>query len=154
MNTHVKAMAYTAVFLSLSSVVSADDVPQSREPTQFEPRPLLLQAEVQRIRAIGYSADGKRMGAVHGDYKTNGTVCVWDVEKKEKILSWNEPRGFYCVHISSDGQFVAYQNLSDRAVGVKHIDSRKVVTTIPVAKDGRMRFSPDGKTLATCTTGG
>ena len=124
------------------------------EPTEFDGRPASLSAELQGIRAIAFSADGTRLVVGHGDNRTEGTVVLWNVETKEEISTWHEPQGVYSVDISADGRFVAWAGQLDTVVKIRDVQTREITTTISTDQIARVRFSPDGKTLVTASTGG
>ena len=129
--------------------------PASPEPTTFEKTAQSLNYDLKTIRSIACSSDGRLLAAAHGEHGTAGTVRVWDMLQKKEIASWEKPRGIYSVHISPDGRFVAFSVLSDNRVTIGRIESGEEVLKISTGStQARVRFSPDGKTLATASTGG
>lgn len=129
--------------------------PASPEPTSFEKVPQSLHLNVQAIRSVSYSADGRLLAVAHGEHRTAGAVRVWDIQQKKEIASWDEPKGIYSIHISPDGRFVAFSILGDNRIAIRSVESGEEILKIGMGnQQARVRFSPNGKTLATASTGG
>lgn len=129
--------------------------PTLPEPTEFEAVGRSLEIHVPRARSIAFSHDGHRLAAAHGDRDADGVVRIWDMRQKRELASWLEPKGIYSVHISADGRLVASSSQSDNLVRIRDIESGTEILKIATDdKPARVRFSPDGTTLATASTGG
>ena len=129
--------------------------PAPAEPTTFEKVPRSINLDVQTIRSVAFSRDGRLLAVAHGEQRKEGAVRVWDVPQRREIALWEEPEGINSVHISPDGRLVAFSSLSDNLVKIGSIDSGEEILKIGTGnKQARVRFSPDGKTLATASTGG
>ena len=145
-STEAQARAETAGRVSM---------PASPEPAMFEEVARSFNLDFQTIRSIAFSSDGRRLAVAHGGHRTEGTVRIWDMQQKKEIASWEEPKGINSVHISPDGRLVAFSSLSDRLVTIGSIESGETLLKIGTGNNqARVRFSPDGKTLVTASTGG
>jgi len=125
------------------------------EPIKFEEASTGLSRNVQTIRSIAFSNDGRLLAAAHGSHGTEGTVRIWDMQQRKEIAVWEEPKGIYSVHISPDRRLVVYSILDDNMVKIRAIESGEEVLKIAMGgAPARVRFSPDGKTFVTATTKG
>ena len=130
-------------------------LPALPEPTTFEKVAQSFALDFQTIRSVAFSSDGRLLAVAHGDHRTEGTVRIWDMQRKKEIASWEEPAGINSVHISPDGRLVAFSSLADKLVTIGSIESGDDILKIATgSKPARVRFSPDGKTLVTASTGG
>ena len=130
-------------------------LPRTVEPGEFERLPIVLNLQREGIRELGFSADGTRMVAAYGERWTSGCLRVWDIAQNREVASFPEPRGIYSAHISADGRRVASCSFSDRLIRVRDVESGRLVGEIrPGDQLARVRFSPDGKRLATASTDG
>lgn len=125
------------------------------EPVRFEEVANGLSRNVQTIRSMAFSSDGRLLAAAHGSHGTEGTVRIWDMQQKKEIAAWDEPKGIYSVHISPDGRLGLYSILDDNLVKIRAIESGEEMLKIAMGgAPARVRFSPDGKTFVTATTKG
>jgi len=126
------------------------------EPTGFGPRGRSLEIFNSEIRSVAFSDNSRLLAVAEGGYLTAGAVRVWFLDKRKVWASWEEPTGVWSVHISPNGRLVASQNFGDEGrVKIRSVESRKDVLEIDVGKEWvKVRFSPDGKTLATASQGG
>ena len=129
--------------------------PTFPEPTEFETVARAFRLDVQGIRSVAFSGDGRLLAVAHGGFRTEGAVRIWDIDQKKEIALWEEPKGICSVHVSPDGSLVASQSLSDKLVRVRSVESGEELLQIDVGdRSARVRFSPDGRTLATASTEG
>ena len=130
-------------------------MPMAAEPTEFDKKARSLEPNVQRVRSLAFDRDGRRLAVAHGGSRTDGAVRVWDIQERKEIALWNEAKGICTVHISPDGCLVAFQSYTDKMIRVCSIESGEDVFKITTGgASARVRFSPDGKTLATASTDG
>ena len=124
------------------------------EPTEFEARGRSLEFNSE-IGSVAFSDNSRLLAVAHGSRGTAGAVRVWFLNKRKVFASWEEPNGVFSVHISPSGRLVASQSFGDRRVRIRSVESGKEVLEIDVGNlPARVRFSPDGKTLATALLGG
>jgi len=125
------------------------------EPTRFDKSPRSLSLKLKTIRSIAFSSDGRFLVAAHGEYRTEGTVRIWDMPQKKEVAEWQEPLGVYSADVSADGRFAAYSTQRENLVKVRSIESGAEILKITMGgRSARVRFSPDGKTLVTASTDG
>ncbi len=138
-----------------TSAAPSRPLPRTVEPDRFERLPIALNLQSERIREVAYSADGARLVAAHGDRGTSGCLRVWDMTAGQELAAFPEPRGIYSAHISPDGRLVASCSFSDRLIRVREVESERLVGEIRCGVQlARVRFSPNGKWLATASTDG
>ena len=101
---------------------------------------------VQRVNAVAWSPDGRRIASVSSDK----TMQVWDVVSgKAGFVSANSAGSMNAVAWSPDGRYVAAGG-NDKVVQVWEVNTRKTISlyrghTGPVLA---VAWSPDGKTIA------
>ncbi|NQT17438.1 MAG: hypothetical protein HQ582_32080, partial [Planctomycetes bacterium] len=157
----VAAVAFSSPWLwqTLAQRLAAISPPSTLafpEPTEFEARGRTLKFNVSGIRSVAFSDNSRLLAVAHGDYLRPGAVRVWFLNKKKVWSSWEEPTGVYSVHISPNGRLVASQSFAgNRRVKIRSVESGGDVLEIDVGNQWAwLHFSPDGKTLATASTGG
>ncbi len=129
--------------------------PETVESGKFEAEPISLDGQREKIRALAYSADGKRLVASYGNANSPGSLNVWDVSRKRPIAIIPQKNGLCGVHISPDGKRIAGCGLRDQMIRVYDVETGNVLTQIPTENGHtRVRFSPDGNLLATASMDG
>jgi WD40 repeat protein len=131
----------------------------------FQPKekPPLKQTRYPSVDGRAYGLVSARDGQKGACSTASGTVYLLDLSgsevkiqaRIEKVMGTAGPRGV--VGLSSDGQRLAYSSASDKTVRLLDVsgDAPKEVASLPhPAIVFQVRFSPDGKLLATgCSNG-
>ena len=105
-------------------------------------------ANVQRIRAIAFSPDGKLLASSVGTIDHPGMLVVWDIATGKERWTHRENKTVLAAVFAPDGQRLAIGvqdgnvKLLDAATGVEQKSFHHPQTARAVA------FSPDGKLLA------
>ena len=107
-----------------------------------------MQGEAEKVWAIAFTADGARLACSNGDW----AVDVLDATTGEWLRTIEEDDGLTCVSLSPTAISMLATATEDDAIHVWDIDSGKMVRNI--AGYSRIAiFSPDGRTIATASTG-
>ncbi|NQT17105.1 MAG: hypothetical protein HQ582_30390, partial [Planctomycetes bacterium] len=130
-------------------------MPAFSERTEFDTVGRSFNLDVQTIRSVAFSGNGRLLAVAHGGYGSKGAVRVWDLKQGKEIALWEAKKGVHSVDISPDGRLVAYSGYNDKLIRIHRIESGeemlRIATGLAVA---RVRFSPNGETLATASTEG
>lgn len=99
-----------------------------------------------RICDLDVAMDGQTIVTAHRD----GTVALWDSERRRETKSWNiGTESFYRLAISRDGKYVAVGAQPEKSLTLWSVETGEALR--PIRHDGgvnSLQFSRDGKTLA------
>jgi WD40 repeat protein len=129
----------TAAACGLSASVA-----QERSKDLLRPPERLL-----NIRALVFSADGRRLAGCSGEPTDNGEVVVWDATTREPRWSYKIKRGMPSVAFSPDGKTLAAGSFTEDCF-LFDADTGELRSTLPGHDQSArsLAFTPDGRTLA------
>ncbi|MCZ2147414.1 MAG: WD40 repeat domain-containing protein [Bryobacterales bacterium] len=108
-----------------------------------------LPGEAETVRALAFSADGKRLAAAGGLPARKGEVKIWDVDAKSVAATITGHHGcIYAVAFSPDGKTVATSSY-DKLIKLWDASTGKEIRTLKDHIDAvyALAFTPDGKRL-------
>lgn len=101
----------------------------------------------QWVRAVAFSHDGQLLAAGDGSGDGPGTVKVWDIQKRQVVVSLNaNPKDIKAVEFSSDNRYLAGSGWNGH-LKIWDVANWELLGTIPNTGHYDIAFSPDGKTL-------
>jgi WD40 repeat protein len=109
-----------------------------------------LDGHAEEVRFVAYALGGKVLVTAGVD----GAIKLWDVDTaKERITlqAQGPPRGD--IALSADGKTLAASDTEAKTVTVWDVETGKEKATLKDVKVHRVALSPDGKVLATGTSG-
>ncbi len=108
-----------------------------------------LAGEVEAVRAVAFSADGRLLAAAGGLPARKGEIKIWDVDKRTELKTiQGHADCIYAAAFSPDGKTVASSSY-DKLIKLWDIDSGKEIRTLKDHIDAiyALEFTPDGKRL-------
>ena len=102
----------------------------------------------QWVGAVAFSHDGQLLAAGDESRDGSGTVIVWDVQKRQVIVTLQDDVVVVrAVMFSPDDRYLASSHYNGE-VKVWDVSNWELLRTIPQAGDYDIAFSPDGKMIA------
>ncbi len=118
------------------------------EPTVFNSQPSNLLGGNNDVWSVAFAPDGKRLAVGDGFWDRTGSVSVWDVGTRKRLITAAEPRGVASVAVSPDGKRLASANWAGEGK-VRDLATGKELARLPLGGGAHLAFSPDNKLLAT-----
>lgn len=112
-----------------------------------------LAGQIDYVRSIAFSPDGKRIAAAGGAPQLFGEIKIWDVQSHQLLKTMQGHKDcIYSISWSPDGKLIASASY-DRMVKLWDPDSGKEVRNLQDHIDAvfAVAFSPDGKRLASAS---
>ena len=109
--------------------------------------------DIREVYAVAFSPDGKTL-AVGGNSSVAG-LQLWDVATGTLKKTFLGLKGYVStVAFSPDGKLIAAGGEEDGTIKLWDVDSGNIKSTLKIASDSdieNIAFSPDSKTIASCT---
>jgi WD40 repeat protein len=112
-----------------------------------------LSGQIDYVRSIAFSPDGKRVAAAGGAPQLFGEIRVWDLQSHELLKTMQGHKDcIYSIAWSPDGKLIASGSY-DRMVKLWDPDTGKEVRNLQDHIDAvfAVAFTPDGKRLASAS---
>jgi WD40 repeat protein len=112
-----------------------------------------LAGEVEDVRGVAFSPDGRLLAAAGGLPARGGEVKIWDVEKREPLRTIaGHTDCIYAVEFSPEGKTLATASY-DKLIKVWDAGSGKEIRTLKDHIDAvyALAFTPDGKRLVSAS---
>lgn len=100
------------------------------------------------VRTVVFSPDGKLLVS-HG---LDGATKIWNIASGKEVRAVMESTSLGSLALSPDGRTFATASVKNRSVSLYSVATGQLIRTFPPADNlwiWQIRFSPDGKTLAT-----
>ena len=108
-----------------------------------------LEGHAETVRAVAFSRDGSRLAAAGGIPGRSGEVKLWDVARRETVLTWNGHADcIYAAAFSPDGKTLATASY-DKLIKLWDTATGKEIRTLKDHIDAvyALAFTPDGRRL-------
>ena len=107
----------------------------------------------QWVGAVAFSHDGQLLAAGDESSDGSGTVIVWDVQKRQIIVTLQDDLVVVrAVTFSPDDRYLASSHYNGE-IKLWNVSDWERLHTIPQAGDYDIAFSPDGKMIASTNNG-